>query len=90
MRFPQYKLGLNMPGVLSIKHIKFRCAWIILQSLTRERFNGERKKKTKVAKRLNNVYLLCSLLLLMALSFLKQLLSGDQKDHAVLSSFRIH
>ena len=51
MRFPQYKLGLNVPGVLSIKHIKFRCAWIILQSLTRERFNGERKRKNKGGKK---------------------------------------
>ena len=44
----------------------------------------EKGKKTKGGKRSKqSMTMLCSLLLLMALSFLNQLPSGDQKDHAV-------
>ena len=66
-----------VPGLWAKKHNKFRWPWIILQSLTRKRFNGE-ERKPKVPRNLNKLWLLCSLLLL------NQLLSADQKEHAVL------
>lgn len=37
-------------GLWATKHTKFTRAWIILQSLNRETFNGKRKKKTKDAR----------------------------------------
>ena len=69
--------------IFTKKHIKFRGAWIILQSLTRERFNRDNKE--------NQIWQeIYTMLLLMALSFLNQLLTGDQKDHDVISYLKIH
>ena len=49
----------------------------------------EKGKKVKGGRNLNKVWLLFSLLLLMALSFLKQLLSEDQKGNDVLNPLKI-
>ena len=50
----------------------------------------EKGKKSKVAGNLNNLWLLCSFLLLMALWFLNQLFSRYQKDPAIVSPLKIH
>ena len=69
--------------IFTKKHIKFRGAWIILQSLTREMFNRDNKE--------NQIWQeIYTMLLLMAVSFLNQLLTGDQKDHDVISYLKIH
>ena len=78
-----------MLGFWTTKHIKFREAWIFFKTLPVKGLM-EKERKPKVARNLNNVWLLCSMLLLMALSFLCQVSSGDQKDHAILSPIKIH
>ena len=50
----------------------------------------EKEKKTKDGKNYKQVSLLCSVLLLITLSFLNQLLSGYQKDHVFLSTLKLH
>ena len=84
MRAPQqqYKLGLN--DYLSCTGIG-----LFFKALP-EKGLMEKGKKLQAARNLNNALLLYSLLLLMVLLFLNKLLSGDYKDHALLSHIKIH